>query len=64
MIEDKRKYLKKLKPKKYRIYGIFDFKSRKLIYINMNKEDIIFEFDLEGYDSDEFDIVSFEITIG
>lgn len=57
------KSLSKLKPIKYRIYGIFNFKNDKLICVNMSLPEIEFDFDLEGYDTKEYAIVSFEVIL-
>jgi len=54
---------KKLKPLKYRIYGIFDYQNDSLIYINLNKDDVDLEFALENYNKDRYEIISFDITI-
>ena len=54
--------LLKLKPKKYRVYGIFNTKKEKLIYVNLDVEKVKLEFELEGYD-DDYDIISFDVVI-
>jgi hypothetical protein len=57
-------HLKKgVKPKTYTIYGIFDFQKNRLLKISLIQEDLELEYDLEGYDSDRYDIVSFQIKV-
>lgn len=60
---DKNKYLTTTKPKKYKIFGIFCFSTNKLIYVTLKKEDAEFEFDMEGYDSNRYDIISFHVLL-
>jgi hypothetical protein len=59
----KTKQLRALKLRKYRIYGIFDFLNKKLIYVDLNIEDTYFKFDLEGYDSANYGVVSFNVML-
>lgn len=59
----KKRQLNKLKPNQYRIYGIFDFDKKKLIYVNMSEEEVELEFDLVGYDEDRYDIVQFDVIL-
>lgn len=51
------------KPKKYQIYGIFNFKTKRLIYVNMDLEQIELEYGLGDYDEESCDIVSFEVAL-
>jgi len=60
---DKKQQINKLNPKKYKIYGIFDFNSNKLVYIDLDIEKVMFEFDLEGYNIEQYDIISFNIVL-
>ena len=59
----KKTRLKKLKSKTYQIYGIFNFRTEELVYVNMDVEQTELEFDLSDYDPEEYDIVSFEIML-
>lgn len=59
----KKQQLEKLKPKKYKIYGIFNFKEKRIIYVDLDLDKIELEFDLEGYDPKTYDIVSFDIML-
>ena len=59
----KKKLLETVKPKKYRIYGIFDFQTKKLLYINLDAEMVDLEFKLSGYDEDRYDIVEFDVLL-
>ena len=61
---EKNKKLENLKPKKYRIYGIFNFKTNRMVYISMDSEMVDFEFDMNNYNSTDFDVVEFDILIG
>lgn len=61
--KNKKNKLDKLTPDKYRIYGIFNFKTNKLVYVNMELEQAELEFDLEDYNPEQFDIVSFDIIL-
>jgi hypothetical protein len=47
MTKDKR--MVKVKPKRYRIYGIFNFKTRKLVYVSLSLDLVEFEFGLGEY---------------
>lgn len=60
---DKKKLLKKLKPSIYKIYGIFDFDKKVLVYVHMSLEQVELEFDLEDYNEERYDIVSFEVNL-
>ncbi len=60
----KGKKLTKLKPKQYRIYGIFSFETKELVFVHMNMEKVTFEFDLEGYNESKFGIISFDVWLG
>lgn len=59
----KKDKLSKLKAKVYQIYGIFDFKKMKLVYVNIDYEKTEMEFDLELYDDERYDIVTFSVAI-
>ena len=61
--KEKKQQLEVLKPRKYRIYGIFDFVGRRLIYVDLDIEKVSFEFDLAGYDPDNYGIVSFAVIL-
>ena len=62
-IKKKRKQLKKLQPNAYRIYGILNLKSEKLIYVNLDLGEVTFKFDLDGYDDCEFAVISFKVVV-
>lgn len=59
----KRAQLKQLQPKTYRIYGIFNFKTEALVFVDLDLEKVAFEFDLEGYADTEFGIISFKVVV-
>ena len=61
--KQKKQQLEALKPRKYRIYGIFNFVERKLVYVDLDMDKVVFEFDLEGYDEENFGIVSFFVML-
>lgn len=61
--KQKKQQLEVLKPRKYRIYGIFNFVERKLVYVDLDMDKVVFEFDLEGYDEENFGIVSFFVML-
>jgi hypothetical protein len=44
-------------------YGIWDRVENRLIYISMDQEMVETEFDLEGYDQDQFAICRLETVI-
>lgn len=54
---------KNLEFKEYRIYGIFNFKSKKLLYVNIDLEQTELEFGLGDYDDEICDIISFEVIL-
>jgi hypothetical protein len=60
---DKKQQINKLSPKRYKIYGIFDFNSNRLVYVDLDIEKVMFEFDLEEYDIEQYDIISFNIVL-
>ena len=60
---DKIKKLTKVKPKTYKIYGIFNFEKEELVHVGMKLDDVLLEYDLEGYDEKEFDVIFFETMI-
>lgn len=62
-MQSKSEVLKKLKLSTYRIYGIFDFKTKTLVYIHLDSEQVELEFDLEGYDEERYDVVSFDLAL-
>ena len=60
----KNEAIKKLKSKPHHIYGIYDFKKNKLIAVNLHKEAIELEYDMEGYEENgEKKIVSFDVIL-
>lgn len=59
----KQEKLKKLKRKVYTIFGIFNFKSEELVYINISQEMVELEYDMSDYDETIFDIVSFKVSL-
>jgi hypothetical protein len=59
----KAEVLSKVAPKDYRIYGIFDFQKKMLIYVHMEQEQVELEFELSGYDDERYDIVEFFIRL-
>jgi hypothetical protein len=44
------------------IYGIFHIKSKKVIKVDLNEADIIFEFDLSMYDAEEYSIIRMHVS--
>ena len=61
--QKKASVLKKLQPEVYLIYGIFDFKRQKLIYVSLDKEEVELKFDVEDYDEDDYDIITVKIMV-
>jgi len=59
---NKPRVLKKLHPKTYQIYGIFDFSKKKLIYVSLDYDEIELQFELGDY-GDNFDIISFTVMV-
>jgi hypothetical protein len=55
--------LEKYGPHSYTIYGIFNFQIEKLVYVNLDFDKVMFEFDLEGYSSEQFDVISFDVIL-
>jgi hypothetical protein len=51
------------KPKIYHIYGVFDYKTNTLMSVSLKQEEVELEYDLEGYDEERYDIISFEVTM-
>lgn len=61
--KSKKAILKKLQSKVYLIYGIFDFKNEELIYISLDEADVELKFDLEGYDDEDFGVITVKIMV-
>lgn len=51
------------KPAEYIIYGIFNFEQGKLVYINLDLDKVELEFDISGYEEEEFSIVEFKVML-
>ena len=45
------------------VYGIFNFKTGKMVSVNLDIEQLELEFDLDSHDNDECKIVSFNIML-
>jgi len=63
MLKDKKHILEKISTRDYRIYGIFNFDKKELIYINFDLEQVELEFLLSCYDDTIYDIVEFNIRL-
>lgn len=63
MTVSKEKLLEKIKPRDYHIYGIFDFKKKRLVYIHLDREQVDLEFELSGYNPSQFDVVEFTVRL-
>lgn len=61
--KNKKTILKKLRPEVYLIYGIFDFKNKKLIYVSLDQEEVELKFELEDYSEDDYDIINVKLMI-
>jgi len=61
--KDKKQKLSQLSPKKYRVYGIFNFETNTLICVDLDIENVLFEFDIEGYNPSQYDIISFDVML-
>ena len=57
-----RKQLQKYnqKPKEYRIYGIYDRHNKKLLYVNIDKDQSDLEYNLGDYNNCE--LITFKIS--
>lgn len=62
MDKNKEHILKKLRPKTYQIYGIFDFTAKKLVYVSMDYDEVELQFELADYD-EGFDIIKFDVMV-
>jgi hypothetical protein len=49
------------KTKKYQIHGIFNFKTKKLLYVNLDLDQTELEYGLGDYNETVCDIISFEV---
>lgn len=54
---------KNLKFKEYRIYGIFNFKTKQLLYVNVDLDQTELEFGLGDYDETVCDVISFDVVL-
>ena len=59
---DKDQVLKKLRPKLYQIYGIFDFKTKELIYVSLDYDEVELQFEMDDYGEDA-DIICFTTLV-
>lgn len=57
------KLVKQIKEKTHRIYGIFDFKLKTLVSVDLDQESIELKYDLQNYDESRFKIVTFEVML-
>ena len=48
---------------KVTIYGIFHLTTSKLIKVDLNEEDILFEYDMSMYSPEEYCIVKLYISL-
>lgn len=48
---------------KVTIYGIFHLPTSKLIKVDLNEEDILFEYDMSMYIPEEYCIVKLHVSI-
>lgn len=55
--------LGKIRLKRYRVYGIFDFENERLVYVGLDIESVQLEYDIEEYNEEQFDIVSFDVLL-
>lgn len=55
--------LSKVPPKEYTIYGIFDFKGQALVHVGLDLDKVVFEFEMEGYDEENYDVISFDVVL-
>lgn len=55
--------LKNLKSSIYKIYGIFDFQQKQLIFVDLDLEAVELEFDFENRDDKRFAIVEFDVAL-
>lgn len=58
----KKQILKKLQPKVYQIYGIFDFKTKELIYVSLDYDEVELQFEMGDY-GEEADIICFTTMV-
>jgi hypothetical protein len=63
MSVNKEEQIGKIKLKRYRVYGIFDFQSELLVYVGLSMESVQLEYDIEEYDEERYDIVSFDVLL-
>ena len=63
MSVNKQEQLGKIKLKRYRVYGIFDFQNERLVYVGLDMEAVQLEYDIEEYNEEQFDIVSFDVLL-
>jgi hypothetical protein len=62
MDKAKQQVLKKLRPKTYQIYGIFDFNTKELVYVSLDYEEVELQFELENY-GEGYDIIKFAVMV-
>lgn len=59
---DKDQILKKLRPKTYQIYGIFDFQTKELIYVSLDYDEVELQFEMGDY-GEAADIICFTTMV-
>lgn len=62
-MDSKQTVLNKLRPKTYLIYGIFDFREERLVYVSLDQEEAELHYDLEDYDELVFDLIAFKVVV-
>ena len=45
------------------IYGIIDLSTQKLIKVDLNEDDIWFEFDMSMYDPTKYSVVKLQVLL-
>lgn len=58
-----KKRVKKETPKIYKVYGIVNLKTKRLIKVDMNYDALDYEFVLDGYDESKWGIAELSIQL-
>lgn len=59
---NKPRILKKLRPQIYQIYGIFNFSTKKLIFVSLDYDEVELQFEIGDYGEDS-DIICFTTVV-
>ena len=46
----------------FRVYGVWSYREKKLVFISLTLEESELKYDIEEYDEDEYALIHFDVT--